>query len=272
MTKKNTKEKKIVIDQKKSLTFSSEEELYDHFSDEILNLEKELFQQRRDTDINEKDFVSYEENLNVLLEDPDEIWESKNSSTVSDFVATFIKRIDDEKGLYHIAIVYLTDTVPSFVYLHFPTKDKKLVEFYKRGELIFDEFINNAPVGSLEGDALLEGDKLALSCYEAMINLRSHEDILEENFLKYAPLREETIEDPDEVWRRTDSVGNVLVNFVKEFKHEKELHYIVVTVEDTPRNNHALLFSFPTKDKNLVGRYRLGENLQADEVVKESSH
>ncbi|NQZ19758.1 MAG: peptidase, partial [Bdellovibrionales bacterium] len=37
-------------------------------------------------------------------------------------------------------------------------------------------------------------------------------------------------------------------------------------------NSHALLFSFPTSDETLVDRYRHGENLQADEVIQESSH
>ena len=51
-----------------------------------------------------------------------------------------------------------------------------------------------------------------------------------------------------------------------------DLHYVVVTIEDTPSSSHALLFSFPTGDKNLLDRYRHGENLQAEEVVQEASH
>jgi hypothetical protein len=35
---------------------------------------------------------------------------------------------------------------------------------------------------------------------------------------------------------------------------------------------HSLLFSFPTSDTYLLDRYRQGENLQAEEVVQESSH
>ena len=69
-------------------------------------------------------------------------------------------------------------------------------------------------------------------------------------------------------------MGNVLVSFIREFPDEADggIHYIVVTIEDMPSNSHALLFSFPTKDENLVGRYRHGENLQAEEVVQEASH
>ena len=45
---------------------------------------------------------------------------------------------NDKKTLYHVALCYLTDDIPSFVYLHFPTRDKDIVEKYKRGELVYD--------------------------------------------------------------------------------------------------------------------------------------
>ena len=50
------------------------------------------------------------------------------------------------------------------------------------------------------------------------------------------------------------------------------IFYISVTLEDSGTNSHALLFSFPTNDESLVERYRHRENLQADEVIQESSH
>ena len=85
-------------------------------------------------------------------------------------------------------------------------------------------------------------------------------------------MRFDALEDADEIWRSSDSLGNVLVSFIKEFGDEEEFSYIVVTVEDAPSGSHALLFSFPTRDRGLVDRYRHGENLQAEEVVQESSH
>ena len=52
----------------------------------------------------------------------------------------------------------------------------------------------------------------------------------------------------------------------------EDLHYIVVTEEDTEAQVNSLLFSFPTNDTTLVDRYRQGENLEAEEVATESSH
>jgi hypothetical protein len=267
---------KIVIDEAKDLIFNNEEALYHHFYSEISSLEKEFFGLRPDDDIAESDFDRYEENLNQLLENPDEIWHDAEGMKGDD-LCTYIKKFkseDKELPLYHIAIVYLTDNIPSFVYLHFPTQNDVLVAKYRRGEKTYDRMNENIPFGAIDGDALHEGDEFARGLYTAMMKVRAESDIKEEDFRRYGNLREDAIEQPDEIWRSNDSMGNVLVSFVKEYPDEGEagLHYIVVTLEDMPSNSHALLFSFPTTDEALVGRYRHGENLQAEEVVQEASH
>lgn len=259
----------IVIDEAQGLVFETEQELYAHFEKEIQTLEQEFFNLRADKDINEGEFKKYDTQLDRLLDDPDEVWEDSDSlPTQRMFI--YVRRF--ERNVTHVAACYLTDSTPSFVYLHFPTKDEKLVERYRRGQIVFQRSHADAPIGAIDGDALHEGDELAIGLYKAMILLRSDKDFSEEEFLDYALNREETLEDADEIWRSSDSLGNVLVSFIKEFGDEDEYFYVVVTVEDAPSGSHALLFSFPTRDKGLVDRYRHGENLQAEEVVQESSH
>lgn len=274
------KQDKIIIDEKKGLVFVNEDELYKHFHKEISVLEHEFFSTRAADDIEEKSFDQYEANLGILLEHPDEIWfdtETLKSVMKNGAFHVFIKKFiseDNENPLFHVALVYLDKKIPSFVYLHFPSNSDAFVAKYRRGEKIYDRSEENIPVGALEGDALSEGDDFARGLYNSMIKVRAEKDIKEEVFREYATLREETIEHPDEIWRSNDSMGNVLVSFIRDYPDEGEagLQYIVVTIEDMPSNSHALLFSFPTVDENLVGRYRHGENLQAEEVVQEASH
>ncbi len=266
------KSKDIIIDKDKGLVFKTEDQLYDFFADDIKILEKELFSLRTESDIAETDFVKYEKNLDMLIEYPDEVWED-TESTKQKNLAVFIKYFKD-KNYYHIALAYLTDDIPSFVYLHFPTTDDKLVDKYRKGHLIYDRQ-SDAILGAIEGDSLTEDDSLSRGLYEAMLKLRSDDDIKEEYFLDYAGFREESIEQADEIWRSNNSAGNVLVTFIKEFQLEDDdeaLYYLSITQEDEGSNTHALLFSFPTNDVNLVDRYRNGENLQADEITQESSH
>lgn len=260
---------KIVINESEGLVFDSENDLYAHFADEIVKLEKEFFELRDEHDIAESKFVDFEPNLNRTLENPDEIWE--DTSTLQDKVIfIYIRRFDEET--YHVAACYLTDETPSFVYLHFPTNDAELVEKYRRGECIFSPESRDIAMGAIEGDSLFESDPLAVGLYSAMMMLRSATDIPEQQFMKYAGFRESTLEEADEIWRSADSTGNVLVSFIKEIGEDEELYYVAVTLEDAPSGSHALLFSFPTSDRGLVERYRHGENLQAEEVVQESSH
>ena len=108
-----------------------------------------------------------------------------------------------------------------------------------------------------------------------MARLRGEKDIPQDKFQEFADLREDTIENADEIWRKNDLDGNVLVSFIKEYPdHETitDLTYIAITQEDEESNTHSLLFSFPTNDRTLVDRYRQGENLQAEEVSQESAH
>jgi hypothetical protein len=288
MGKKAAKKKDlIIIDEAKGLEFETEDELYKHFYKEISSLEKEFFELRSEEDIREQDFGRYEDNLSLVLDGPDEIWQDTETLKDTEF-NIYIKKIaqgeskdradDEEKGdedpLFHVAIVYLNDTVPTFVYLHFPTMSEGLVTKYRRGTKTYDRMDDNIPLGAIEGDALHEGDEFARGLYQAMMKVRSDSDIKEDSFKKFQHNREDSIEQPDEIWRSNDSMGNILVSFIKEVATEddKNIHYIVVTLEDMPSGSHALLFSFPTTDDNLVGRYRHGENLQADEVVQEASH
>jgi hypothetical protein len=259
----------IIIDEAEGLVFENEAALYAHFENEIKVLEREFFSLRGKNDISEMEFNQYDPQLETLLDDPDEVWEDKE--TLGDQrMFIYVRRFDED--ISHIAACYLTESTPSFVYLHFPTRDRELVERYRRGQLAFERSQSDLPPGAIDGDALYEGDELAVGLYRAMLALRGEKDIAEDDFHEYAEFREQTLEEADEIWRSSDSLGNVLVSFIKEFGDEDEFTYIVVTVEDAPSGSHALLFSFPTHDKGLVERYRHGENLQAEEVVQESSH
>lgn len=264
----------IVIDESTGLVFRSEEELYDHFLPQIQSLEKEYFSSRADGDIQDKDFSKYEELLSQVLDDPDEIWEdavSIHGFAVRTYVGHFAS---EDENVYYVALAYATGDTPSFVYLHFPSIDLSLVDRFRRGTLLYDRVRKEVEAGAVDGDALSEGDDLAVGLYKAMMTLRAEKDIAETKFKNFEHLREQAIEEADEIWRSNDLSGNVLVTFIKDCPDDgiQDLHYVVVTIEDTASSSHALLFSFPTTDATLLDRYRHGENLQAEEVVQEASH
>ena len=282
MPKKESAQSSFVVDEKRNLIFKSEQELFAHFKKQIETLEDDY------ESISAKgEFVvdAPEDYLESTLDDPDEIWFDKETFP-NEEIYHFIKKnggadsegglvADTEEAFYYIATCYMdTFDTPTFVFLHFATKQKDIVDNYRRGELIFDLSLKDLLMASIEGDALAEADPLAHGLFDAMMKVRNEKDIILDDFLDYQDLREETIEDADEIWRSPDSNGNVLVSFIKEFPDHAagDIYYIAITQEDTSNQVHALLFSFPTKDESLVDRYRHGENLHAEEVTQESSH
>lgn len=271
-------EESIIIDKENDLVFSTEEEVLKYFAKPISILEKEFLKLRTPEDFSDEDSIGKEEELEELLHSPDEVWEDSNTvdGTV---IYNFIKCFEDKENediYFYVAIAYLAEDIPTFVFLHFPTRFDALCEHYRRGDLVYDKAREDVGPGGIEGDALSEGDELALGLYKAMLIVRNPSDLDETLFQNYAELREETIEEADEIWRNTTGSGYTLVTFIKDFSRAEEgaepLFYLAVTLEDEGTNSHALLFSFPTGDETLADRYRHGENLQAEEVVQESSH
>lgn len=263
----------IVIDPDKDLSFTSEEDLYRHFHKQVTDIEGFYFDWRKQfkKDIAQKDFAKYERHLSSCLINPDEVL--VNEDITDQTVSIFIKSINAEKRIYYVAFCYIYDNEPSFIFLHFPTNSEELLnELRQRSELLFDHETKDVYPGAIEGDALSEGDELAKGHYKAMLVLRSESDIPVENFKSYAHLREESIEYADEIWKHSDSFGQNLVTFIKNFPEAQNIYYIVVTLEDALSDSNILLFSFPTQDETLLERYRVGENLQAEEVIQESSH
>lgn len=264
----------IVIDENAGLIFQNTEDLYEYFKTAIQTVESEYQSLHNESDLSEKEQIKYENRLEEVLDSPDEIW--KDDKLIPDLaIHIFLKKYEDE-SLFYIAIAYVStdDETPTFVLSHFPSKDVELYKNYQRGEMIYDHRYEEAQKGALEGDALSEGDSLSLGLYTAMLKVRSDKDISPEKFKDFSSYREDTIENADEIWRKNDLDGNVLVSFIKEYPENevKDLHYVAITQEDPQSSVHSLLFSFPTTDKTLLDRYRQGENLQADEIVQESSH
>jgi len=275
--KKSANEKEyIVIDETQGLIFENEEDLFGYFQSSINALEEEYQSLRSAEDFTDEEQLSLESYLESTLDEPDEIWQ--DTQTLDEVtIHHFIRSFESGNQVFHyVATAYVTsdESYPSFVFIHFPTKDLRLLQNYQRGELVYDKKYEYVREGAIEGDALGEGDPLAMGLYTSMMKLRSEKDIEQSQFKDFQNLREDTIESADEIWRKNDLEGNVLVTFIKEFPdHEvKDLTYVVITQEDANSNVHSLLFSFPTTDSTLVDRYRQGENLQAEEVVQESSH
>ncbi len=276
-TKKVQEKELIVIDEKQGLIFENDKTLFGYFSLPIKEVEakfQKLYDEKIDFTLAEQ--IEMEPFLDDTLDDPDEIW--IDDTTFEDLVVhTFIKTFETKQQIFqYVAVVYINteDSHPTFVFIHFPTKDLKMLEAFRETEIIFHRKLEAIQFAAIDGDSLLEGDYLAIGLLESMLKIRGEKDIATDRFQEFAECRESTIDSPDEIWRKVDTEGHVLVTFIKEFSEMniEDLHYIVVTEEDSESQVNSLLFSFPSSDISLIDRYRQGENLEAEEVATESSH
>lgn len=257
----------LIIDPDRDWVFKTEDELFKFFKDDISLIEKK-FKKLLGKALKEKETPT----LEFTLDDPTEVWERTDVFDDGRPVYTFIKDFDDTT---EIAFCHCFEKEPVFIYSHFTVPTKQDLTDLEFEYLVRDREMKEVFRGALEGDSLYEGDELAMGLYKAMLTLRSDEDYPEEVFGEFLGIREATIEEADEIWRAMDSYGNNLVYFIKDFEEaEKDqvFHYVAVTLEDSVSDSNVLLFSFPTKDKNLLDRYRVGENLQTEEIVQEGSH
>jgi hypothetical protein len=266
----------IVIDETQGLIFENDKTLFGYFSEQI-NLMEDRYAKyyAPSRDFTEDEIDAKEDWLEATLDDPDEIWIDADSFPEIPLYA-LVKTIDDPQDPFiYVAVVYLDteEKYPSFVFIHFATKDIQLAEMFRQKEIIYHRKLEAIQFAAIEGDSLLEGDQLAIGLLESVLILRNENDVKTEDFQNFAEQREETINSPDEIWRKVDSEGHTLVTFIRDISEFKTDHYYIVVTEEDPNTEvHSLLFSFPTNDSTLVDRYRQGENLEAEEVSQESSH
>jgi hypothetical protein len=258
----------LIIDPERKWVFKDEDELFNFFEKDISLIEKHFKKLIDKSEPNK----GTSKTLEFTLDDPAEVWERTDLFSDGRAVYTFIKDFEDKT---EVAFCHCFEKEPVFIYSHFTVSQKEDLSELEFEFLVRDKEMKEVFKGALEGDSLYEGDDLSMGLYKAMLTLRSENDYSEEAFGDFLGIRETTIEEADEIWRTMDSYGNNLVYFIKSFEEEERdqvFHYVAVTLEDSVSDSNVLLFSFPTKDEGLLGRYRVGENLQTEEIVQEGSH
>ncbi len=275
--KKFAEKELIVIDETQGLIFENEKTLFGYFNPTIELLEARYQKYYRSSlDFNQDEIQARMDRLEITLDDPDEIWLSQSVSREYS-IHTFVRHfLEAEEDTFFVCSAYLSveERVPTFIFIQFCTKDVDLLEQFRTDEIIFHRKLEAIQFAAIEGDSLMEGDFLAIGLLESMLKLRSEKDIPNEDFQQFSIHREDTINNPDEIWKQITSDGHVLVTFIKDISDQTktDTHYVVVCEEDESNQIHSLLFSFPTNDLALLERYQQGENLEAEDVSTESSH
>ena len=127
----------IVIDREAGLVFHSEKELYAFFDPPIKKLEEEYQGLAPADDIGEDEVGDTSAILDMPLDEPSEIWH--DDKTFKEYPIFHFIRPVEELNAFHVAVTYVSsDDEPTFIFLHFITRDLDLVGKYRRGDLVYD--------------------------------------------------------------------------------------------------------------------------------------
>ncbi|MDZ4677848.1 MAG: hypothetical protein SGI74_10115 [Oligoflexia bacterium] len=247
----------ILVDEHNDLIFCSEKCIHENFEEEIEALEDQYIAARTPDDIKFPEFRKYEHFLKILLNEPDEVWEVDTSEDEPPMCFLIGEFLHEKDRVFYVAAVYYDFNKPVFVYMHFPTRDEKLIEKYRRDNLVFDA-TENDDLDIL--DDVITEENIAFQLYEEMLLHRSSTDIDTEDFSQFNDLKLSTVEKPSEVWRLVDDEGVTFLIYMASYQKDNEnVTYIVVAIEDELTQATFPIFGFPTVDLKLVDRFRKGE-------------
>jgi len=258
--KLGSKERVLFVEEILNRTFCSEECISLFHMPQVEQLEKRFKRYRPKTDLSPQEREQHAHLRWITLQNPDEIWEEQMPS--GDTRYTLISEFQPGKEkIWCVAICLLLQGEPSFLFLSFPTRSKKLVDRFRRFVPVekLEDLNFNEPFDGL-ADTWSETDALRAKIHE----LRPESDFPPVQFSRFSPALEKTIEDPHEVWKveSLDDGEPANFHFIRRFE-PKELvkegfWYLVIGRESAEGDQLEILECFPTKYESVVRNFRQG--------------
>jgi hypothetical protein len=265
----------LFVEEEIGRVFCSEDCIAGFFGPDVERLEKEYLRHLSSADLTSEEREKYAHLRWITLQEADEVWREKTLS--GDQRYTLISEFTpNTRPVWSVCICLFLRGEPSFLFLAFTTRNAEMVHHYRRGERV--EWVKPKPEPVSEGkpnagahtetgeridglaDDWTEEETLRASLSSGP---RRTDDIPPEDFHLYQACTEETLQEPDEVWRMSlhgDS-GPQLYHFIRAYPDEKPGFWMVIVARETQENDEEIeiLDVFPTRDSELVGRYRQGE-------------
>ena len=255
----NSEEKIVYVEESSTRFFCSEKCIRAYYDPMAEHYRSQMMEIRDPHDISEADFSEYESYAPLCLSNPDEEW--VDTTEFGETITYFLANFTNEGGKFtYIVACFCLESEPTYILLSFPTRDKKLVEEFRKGDRVErkeeDEEISEPKVSPVLAEDFLAKQGNAIE--EEMLRHRSESDIPQSEFEEYGHLVDQTIESPDEVWELQDEGENPLLTLISE--QGDSLHYVVICAIDASQGQESwrVIYSFPSLDPALVQRYRRG--------------
>lgn len=257
-------DKIMYVEEGSNRFFCSEKCIRDYYDPLSEYYREEIAKLRNNHDIPDSEFSKYESYGPLCLSNPDEIWVEITEHAENFYY--FIGNYTNEGGkFYYLVMCFCLELEPTYIITGFPTRDKKLVDGFRRGKKIdlSEEELTEVSEAEIANSPMQE-DILAnqgKALEEEMLRHRKSDDLPLSSFDEYAHYLEQTIENPDEIWELQDEKESPILTLISQ--PEEGLSYVVICTFEagTPgeaQQSWRVIFNFPTNDPSLVQRYRRG--------------
>lgn len=267
----------LFVEEGTSKGFCSEnciEKFYQHLVDHFEENDKKI---REELDLLDEDclqFVGKPKLMEMVLSSPIEIWHTDNDLQEEYFC--FIRKVT-EKGVepfFLIITCLVYDNKPSFILSATASRNEELLGHYRKekkldnkiiSELSEDEDIEEGFQTVEIEEELLEAIELKKSQLLAnLLEERSPSDIPFEKFNMYDTFIEDTLQNPDEVYKKKDDEGDVILTYIKA--HELNgisFYYFCVCMKYEKGLKEGLetllpIITFPSLDGEIYDIYKAG--------------
>lgn len=267
----------LFVEESSPRGFCSENCIEDFYSPLFLHYEKMEKELRKEMKIeNEACLKLLEKNelVDKLFAAPMEIHHCMNE--LEEEIYSFIGKFPQEKGkdVWLLALCYIYEARPSFVFLLSATQNTKFVDKFRIGTPVEDisEFLNmdeNIPSGDPK-EILETVEQKKSSMLAEILEERSPHDIPIEDFAHYEEFFQPTIENPDEVFSCEDAEGDTLYTYIKA--HDKSgvsFYYFIVCFNFASNPNEKTesllpVLSFPSLDADIYKKHSKGDKISGN--------
>ncbi len=277
-------EQALFVEEEVGRIFCSEKCILDHFEPDIRKLEKSYRNLSDDGELADAVRDKLAHLRWKTLENPKEIFVERTVSGDKRYTLIGEFQLGGET-IWCVCISLFLRGEPSFLFLSFITRLQTSVEHYRKGDPIQVDQLRTGgrdaghPVLGMDAPARFDGpasDWTEEETYRAGVNReRTKDDISPKEFAAYERCVNPTLEAPDEVWSaergaiapiREDLTDPNLrqeptrvLHFIKHFAEGTGHWYILIAREsDENEDEMEILDCFPTRDPDLVDKYRIG--------------
>lgn len=238
--------------------------LVDYFQGKIYKMRKDLKLEDEPAQELIEDAVLVEK----VLSRPDQVWHLENQ--LKEEIYTFIlEHTVDGETTYLIALCFVFNKTPSFVFALTATKDDFFLQQFQLGEQIdsLEEYYKE----QMSAEHMIDPDTIEMieqkksKVLAELMQKRSEADIPFESFDLYMDYLGKTLEESDEIYRSIDDESDSYQTYIKAFEKEGvSFFYIVICFVFNSSGEEDLVLpvlSFPTIDGELCKSYREGEQV-----------